>query len=172
MCQAPAGAALMRRKRKLAARVIHLSAGPLPDKIAGQFAGRLLVFSDASLKRQAAGAAVLFADQDSEPQVATRIFPAMGSNELELHAALFALWQVSQLFPAAAPALFSDNQDAVLRLQRAKVLGLTQDAALGLMLPELDLAAALASATLHWIPGHGSCRGNALADCHAAAAAN
>jgi len=169
---AASGTALMRRKAKRSKPIVHLSLGPLPAKIADQFADRLLVFSDASLKRQAAGVAVFFADPAAEPQVATRIFATMGSNELELRAALFALAQAAQLYPAAEPALFCDNQDAVLRLQRAKILGLAQDSALAAMLPELDLAAALARATVHWVKGHGACRGNALADHYAALAAD
>lgn len=159
-----------RRKKKIE-RVIHLSVGPLPLRLAGRFAGRTLVFSDASCKRQGGLAAVIFADQDAQPQVATRSVPVVGSNALELQAALFALATARGQFSGQAMALFSDNQDAVIRLNRACREGLGEDGELAAMLDAGDPAAALAGVDFVWIKGHGSCRGNELADRHAAEAA-
>jgi ribonuclease HI len=115
---------------------------------------------------------VLFDTPDSEPLVSTRSVAIIGSNELELQAALFALGQAQQHFPDRPLALFSDNQDAVARLNRAKTEGLTQDPALQQMLAESGITVTLGKATICWIKGHGSCRGNILADLHAAEAAN
>ena len=147
----------------------------MPPRYAGRFDGRLLVFSDASLKRHGGLAAVLFDGDEEAPRVGTRSVPAAGSNELELQAALFGLAQARAHFPGRSLALFADNQDAVLRLERAKALGVAQDPALGGMWAALggneDLAATLADAALCWVKGHGKCRGNALADAHAATAA-
>ena len=97
--------------------------------------------------------------------------PITGSNELELQAALFALEQARDLFPGQPLALFSDNQDAVVRLNQGKTHGLDQDPELHQMLGALDLVETLAHASVCWIKGHGSCRGNILADLHAAEAA-
>lgn len=163
-----------RKRKKPSIRPIRLSDGPLPPRYAGRFDGRLLVFSDASLKRHGGLAAVLFDGDEEAPRVGTRSVPAAGSNELELQAALFGLAQARAHFPGRSLALFADNQDAVLRLERAKALGLAQDPALGGMWTALgcdeDLAEALADAALCWVKGHGKCRGNALADAHAATA--
>ena len=160
-----------RRRKKKALRIIHQSAGPLPLRLAERFTGQLLVFSDASLKRTGGLAAVMFGDPESEPLVATRSVPPDGSNELELQAALFALQQARRHFPERPLALFSDNQDAVSRLNRAIESGLAQDEALGSMLAALEIAAPLDNALICWVKGHASCRGNTLADRHAAAAA-
>jgi ribonuclease HI len=160
-----------RRRKKKIARVIHPSAGPLPLRLAPLYAGQLLVFSDASLKRHGALAAILFATPDSEALVRTRTVAIIGSNELELQAALFALEQASELYPGRPLALFSDNQDAVSRLNRGKTRGLEQDPELRCMLGQLDLVETLAIAAVCWIKGHSSCRGNILADLHAAEAA-
>lgn len=164
-----------RRKKKID-RPVHLSAGPLPLRLAGRFADRPLVFSDASLKRHGGLAAVIFADPEAPPQVATQTVPAAGSNALELQALLFALATARRQLPAGSPlALFSDNQDAVIRLTRACCDGLAQDAELAEMLGEglgeADADDALAGVEFVWIKGHGSCRGNDLADRHAAGAA-
>lgn len=160
-----------RRKRKIV-RAIHPSAGPLPLKLAARFAGQLLVFSDASRRRHGGLAAVLFDDHDGEPLIATRTVALDGSNELELAAVLFALEEVARRFPGRAPAIFSDNSDAVARLSRAATLGLAQDAALAVLCGAPGVAAALAGASFCWVRGHGTCRGNTLADRHAAAAAS
>lgn len=162
---------MSRKRKKKTVPVIHLSPGPLPLRIAGQFAGQLLVFSDASQNKHGGLAAVLFDDADQPPLVATRTLPPIGSNELELQAALFALAQVQQHFPGRQCTLFSDNQDAASRLNRAKTHGLAQDPELARMLAEQEIAATLALADIRWIKGHSSCRGNALADQHAAEAA-
>jgi ribonuclease HI len=159
-----------RRKKKIV-RVIHPSPGPLPAKLAPLFAERLLLFSDASQKRHGGLAAVFFTTPESEAQVRTRTVALAGSNELELQAALFALEQARQLFPGRELALFSDNHDAVLRLNRARTLGLDHDTELGQMAGSRHLAETLANASINWIKGHGSCRGNILADQHAAEAA-
>ena len=161
---------MARRKRKIAP-VIHLSAGPLPPRLAARFPGLLLVFSDASRRRQGGLAVVLFNDHAGEPLVATRTVPLDGSNELELSAALFALEVAAREFPGRALALFSDNSDAVSRLARAATLGLAQDAMLAAMCGAPGVVAALAGASFCWVRGHGTSRGNALADLHAAAAA-
>lgn len=160
-----------RRKKKIE-RPVHLSAGPLPSRLAGRFADRPLVFSDASLKRHGGLAAVIFADPEAPPQVATQTVPATGSHALELQAALFALATARRQLPVGSPlALFSDNQDAMIRLGRAGREGLAADAELAGMLGEGDGADALAGVEFVWIKGHGSCRGNDLADRHAAAVA-
>ncbi|MDP2882385.1 MAG: RNase H family protein [Azonexus sp.] len=145
---------------------------PLPLRLAPLYAGHLQVFSDASQKRHGGLAAVLFATPDSEALVRTRAVPIIGSNELELQATLFALEQARDLFPDRPLALFSDNQDAVHRLNRSKTEGLEQDPELRQMLDALDLLETLAKASICWIKGHGSCRGNILADQHAAEAAS
>lgn len=165
-------ATMPRRRKKKIVRVIHPSVSPLPVRLAPLYAGDLQVFSDASQKRHGGLAAILFVTPDSEALVRTRTVAVIGSNELELQAALFALEQARDLFPGRPPALFSDNQDAVLRLNRAKNQGLEQDPALRDMLGALDLAETLDHASICWIKGHGSCRGNILADRHAAEAAN
>jgi len=164
-------ALVAQRKKKKAARPIHPSAGPLPAKLAGCFAGRLLVFSDASRKRHGGLAAVLFDDHDGEPVVATRSVALAGSNELELLAAIFALEEAERRFPARPVALFSDNSDALARLTQAATFGLAQDLPLADLCAAPGVAAALASASFNWVRGHASCRGNLLADQHAAAAA-
>lgn len=161
-----------KRRKKKTVRVIHPSASPLPVRLAPLYAGHVQVFSDASQKRHGGLAAVLFATPDCEALVRTRTVAVIGSNELELQATLFALEQARQIFPDQAIALFSDNQDAVSRLNRGKTQGLDQDPALQEMLAALDLVDTLAHASICWIKGHGSCRGNILADQHAAEAAS
>lgn len=161
---------MARRKRRVV-RVNHLSPGPLPAKLAARFTGQLLVFSDASCKRHGGLAAVLFDDHAGEPIIASRAVALAGSNDLELKAAVFALEEGSRRFPGRSLALFSDNSDAVARLTRAAALGLAQDAALAAICGTPGVAAALAGASFCWVRGHGTCRGNALADLHAAAAA-
>ena len=114
---------------------------------------------------------MLYADAASEPLAFARCVPLDGSNELELRAAVFGLEQADRLYPGLAVALFSDNIDAIKRLARAKALGSARDAELGERFPGLPLDAWLAQANLNWIKGHGACRGNALADAQARAAA-
>ena len=161
-----------RRRKKKTVRVIHPSENPLPVRLAPLYVGQLQVFSDASQKRHGGLAAILFATPDSEAVVRSRTVPIIGSNELELQATLFALEQARDLFPSQPLALFSDNQDAVSRLNRGKIEGLEQDPELRQMLTEADLVKTLANATVCWIKGHSSCRGNILADQHAAEAAS
>lgn len=160
-----------RRRKKKIVRVIHQSVGPLPLRLMPRFAGYLLVFSDASQKSHGGLAAVLFDDPESTALVSTRTVPVVGSNELELQAVLFGLEQALQHFPGRQLALFSDNQDAVSRLVRAKTQGAAQDPALQQLLAEHGVAATLENASFCWIKGHSSCRGNTLADLHAAEAA-
>ncbi len=93
------------------------------------------------------------------------------SNELELAAALFGLEEAQRQFPGEPAALFSDNQDAVVRLARAKAEGLAHDPALARMLAERGLASVPECVSVCWVQGHATCRGNALADQHARAAA-
>ena len=162
----------MRKKlKKNAVRVIPQSAGPLPLKFASQYEGVVLVFSDASIKTHGGMAAVLFGKPESDPIVVTRTVPSIGSNELELQAALFGLLQAEQMFPDRHLALFTDNSDAAIRLTRAKELGLGQDKALAQIMPALDINKSLARASFRWLKGHSSCRGNTLADKYARDAA-
>lgn len=163
---------MSRRRKKKIVRFIHPSVEPLPLRLAPLYAGHLQVFSDASQKRHGGLAAVLFATPDSEALVRTRAVPIIGSNELELQATLFALEQARDLFPDRPLALFSDNQDAVIRLNRGKAPGMGHDPELREMLDALDLLETLTKASICWIKGHGSCRGNILADQHAAEAAS
>lgn len=160
-----------RKRKKKIVRVIHQSVGPLPLRLAGRFVGHRLLFTDASRQRHGGLAAVLFDDPDSPPLIATRQVPPFGSNELELLASLFGLEFAQKNHPDQAIALFSDNRDAVDRLNRAKTEGLTDDPALASLLLAAGLAAIPALTSIHWIPGHSSCRGNTLADRHAREAA-
>lgn len=160
-----------KRRPKKKDRLLYPSVGPLPAKYAGRFAGHVLVFSDASEKRHGGQAAVIFADPAGEPEIASRTTALIGSNEQELQAALFALQLAGNRFPEARLALFSDNLDAVNRLQRAKMLGLADDGELAQMLAGLDSAPLLERAEISWIKAHATCRGNRLADQHAALAA-
>lgn len=160
-----------RSARKRAKPVIHLSQGPLPLKFDAQYRDHVCVFSDASNKTQGGLAAVLFGTPDSVPVVATLGVPLVGSNEQELHAALFAMRLAGALFPGRPLALFTDNQDAATRLLRAQASGPAGDPGLGRIVPELDLAAILPHVSIRWIKGHSTCRGNALADQYARTAA-
>jgi len=160
-----------KKPKKKNVHEITQSTGPLPLKIAGQYDGLLLVFSDASAKGHGGLAAVLFDEPESEPIVVTRTVPSIGSNEMELQAALFGLLQAERLFPHRQLALFTDNSDAAIRLIRAKEQGLDQDQALAHLLPALDIRKSLAQASIRWIKGHSSCRGNTLADTYARNAA-
>jgi ribonuclease HI len=145
--------------------------------MAGDYPGKLLVFTDASKKHQAAVAAVLFPDQAGEPVVAMQQMAMIGSNELEFQAVLYGLLQAQLSFPDRPLALFSDNQDAIARICRAKALGLEQDpalsgTALSGVFPALKteqalsvaLSVALTLASFHWVKAHHYCRGNRLAD--------
>ncbi len=163
--------AMTKRREKHRPPTIHLSPGPLPARLMPE-ADLALVFTDASRLRHGGLAAILYDDAGSEALVFTRCVPLDGSNELELQAAVFGLEQAALSFPGRPFGLFSDNQDAMTRLSRAQTLGLEQDAALAGRFPGLDLAALLAPARLRWIKGHGSSRGNALADAHARSVAS
>lgn len=162
---------MAKRRKKKIVRLIHLSAGPLPSRIASLYADLPLVFSDASLKRQGGIAAVLFATADSPPMIASQSQPLTGSNELELQASLFAMQQAAQHFPGLAFALFSDNQDAIERLQQAQNSSLEDDSALSALLCAHELHDVLQRVQFRWIKGHATCRGNHLADQHARQAA-
>ena len=128
-----------------------------------------LVFTDASRLRHGGLSVVLYADAASEPLAFARCVPLDGSNELELQAAIFGLEQAGLHFPGQTIALFSDNQDAITRLNRAKQLGIDQDVLLAEYF--LEIAGRLSLVSFHWIKGHGRCRGNALADTQARLAA-
>jgi len=160
-----------KRRKKQAAPVRHLSTAPLPARLMPGFSDLPLVFTDASRLRHGGLSAVLYADAAGEPLTFTRSVPLDGSNELELRAAVFGLEQADRLYPGMAFALFSDNLDAIRRLSRAKMLGCALDTELGERFPGQPLDAWLAQANLNWIKGHGTCRGNALADAQARAAA-
>lgn len=160
-----------RKRKKKAVCLIHLSDGPLPLRLAVLFAGDLLVFSDASQKRHGGIASVIFDAHDSPPQVSMRTVPVVGSNELELMAALFGLEQAQQHFPSRKLALFSDNQDAVIRLNRAKQEGFSKDLDLARMFANLGIPTVLAHVSITWVKAHATCRGNTLADFHAREAA-
>jgi ribonuclease HI len=159
------------RRKKKTVRIIYQSPGPLPARIAEQYAGQPLVFSDASARRNGGLAAVLFNSPDAEAIIATQTVPLDGSNALEFQAVLFALAQASINFPGQPFALFTDNRDAADRLQRAKIQGLVQDAELAQRLNQQGTTDAFAHASICWIKSHASCRGNTLADQHAAEAA-
>jgi len=160
-----------KRRKKQAAPVRHLSTAPLPARLMPGFSDLPLVFTDASRLRHGGLSAVLYADAAGEPLTFARSVPLDGSNELELRAAVFGLEQADRLYPGMAFALFSDNLDAIRRLSRAKMLGCALDTELGERFPGQPLDAWLAQANLNWIKGHGTCRGNALADAQARAAA-
>ena len=162
---------MSKRRKKQASPVTHLSSGPLPARLMPGFGDLPLVFTDASRLRHGGLSVVLYADAASEPLAFARCVPLDGSNELELRAAVFGLEQADRLYPGLAFALFSDNIDAIKRLARAKALGSARDTELGERFPGLPLDAWLAQANLNWIKGHGACRGNALADAQARAAA-
>lgn len=162
---------MSKRRKKQAAPVRHLSTAPLPARLMPGFSDLPLVFTDASRLRHGGLSAVLYADAAGEPLAFTRSVPLDGSNELELRAAVFGLEQADRLYPGMAFALFSDNLDAIRRLSRAKMLGCALDTELGERFPGQPLDAWLAQANLNWIKGHGTCRGNALADAQARAAA-
>ena len=160
-----------RRKKKLV-RVIHQSVGPLPLRLAAQYASHLLVFSDASQKRHGGLAVVLFDSPVSEARVVTQPVPIIGSNELELQAAVFALGEAQRQFPERRLALFSDNQDAVIRLRQFQGAGTGSDPVLSQMLAVQGIVSNLVNAEICWIKGHATCRGNTLADQHAGQAAS
>lgn len=162
---------MSKRRKKQAAPVRHLSTAPLPARLMPGFSDLPLVFTDASRLRHGGLSAVLYADAAGEPLSFARSVPLDGSNELELRAAVFGLEQADRLYPGMAFALFSDNLDAIRRLARAKMLGCALDTELGERFPGQPLDAWLAQANLNWIKGHGTCRGNALADAQARVAA-
>lgn len=162
---------MSKRRKKKIVRVIHPSVGALPLRLVDEYADCRLVFSDASLQRHGGLAAVLFADNGGEPQVATCRVAPIGSNELELQAALFALAEADRHFPGEALALFSDNQPAVIRLARAWAEGTEADPELAGMLAALGIAPGRMGTRFRWVPGHAGCRGNLLADFHARATA-
>lgn len=162
---------MARRRKKPPQRVPPLSAGPLPAKLAARFPVGPWIFSDASKLHRGGLAAVLYRDDVSEPTVATCSVAPVGSNALELLAALFALSEAGRHFPGLGGTLFSDNRDAVDRLQRAKSHGLAADPELATLPEAAGLGELLARIEICWVPGHAACRGNALADLHARAAA-
>ena len=162
---------MAKRRKKKIVRIIHQSPGPLPLRIAEQYAGQPLVFSDASAKRNGGLAVALFSSPDADAIIATQTVPLDGSNALEFEAVLFALSQALINFPGQKFALFTDNRDAADRLQRAKEQGLAQDVELAQRLEQQGSSDAFAHATICWVKGHASCRGNTLADKHAAEAA-
>lgn len=164
-------AAMPRKRPKKTNRPTTPSPAPLPARLAPAFADLLQVFSDASQRRHGGLAAVLFADAGAEPLVTTRTIAVQGSNELELLAALFALAQARAHFPGRQLALFSDNRDAIDRLDRASRQGLAGDPALAALLAANGLTDMLAVSTFRWVRAHATCRGNLLADAAAAAAA-
>lgn len=159
---------MAKRRKKKILREIYPSIGPLPERLAADYAGRVLVFSDASLKRQGGLAAVIFGPDAGEPLILTRSVATDGSNELELQAALFALQHAVERFPGEALALFSDNHDAVSRLSLAMQTGADGNEASGGLLSGISFPRDM---VVRWIKGHGTCRGNWLADRHAAEAA-
>lgn len=151
-----------RRKHRTAAP-LPLSIGPLPRKLEASFLDWPLAFCDASQLTHGGLGVVLFEHGLDPVWTARRSLPPLASNELELHAACFALEVASQFFAGRRFALFSDNQDAIAQLLRWQGPG---DAG-----APPQLAAPLQLASLHWIKGHGRCRGNALADAAAREAA-
>lgn len=162
---------MAKRRKKKVDRIIHLSAGPLPERLLLRFPDLALVFTDASRLRHGGLAAILYRTAEAEPEAFTSSVVPVGSNELELQAAIFGLEQAARLFAGQRFVLFSDNQDAISRLNRCKQQGAALDEQLASLLPGADIDTLLKHATPSWVPGHGSCRGNALADQYARAAA-
>ncbi len=162
---------MSKKRKKKVVRTIYPSPGALPPRLLGEYAGCRLVFSDASRQHHGGLAAVLFADNEGEPQVATRRVAPVGSNELELLAAIFALAEADKCFAGEPLALFSDNQPAIQRLSHAWAGGIADDDELATLLASHSLVIAGVNAAFRWVPGHGTCRGNLLADFHARAAA-
>jgi ribonuclease HI len=162
---------MTKRRKKKVAPTIHLSAGPLPERLAQRFPDQALLFTDASRLRHGGLAAIIYRSADAEPEIFTRSVPLDGSNELELQAAIFGLQRAALLLPELPFALFSDNQDAVVRLTRVKQSGASQDQQLTSLFPDTDFDTLLRHAELSWVQGHGRCRGNALADEQARVAA-
>ena len=89
-----------------------------------------------------------------------------------LNRSLVCVLFVTAVAASACVSLASDNQDAISRLTRCKQRGALQDEQLSALFPRHDIDALLEHATPSWIPGHGRCRGNALADQHARLAAD
>ena len=162
---------MTKRRKKKIVRPIHLSAGPLPARLCERFGNVRLIFTDASQIHHGGLAAVLFDEEGLPPVIALRTVPRLGSNQLEFQAAILGLELVMQNRDDRPFALFSDNQDTVLRLCRAKTEGLQHDPELACRLQAAGIAEVLERVSFHWIPGHSSCRGNALADRHAREAA-
>lgn len=162
---------MAKRRKKKVERIVHLSPGPLPERLLLRFPDHGLVFTDASRLRHGGLAAILYRTADAEPEIITCSVAPIGSNELELQAALFGLEQAARLFAGQRFALFSDNLDAITRLTDCKQRGIAADKKLLSLFPTGDIDSLLQHATPSWIPGHGRCRGNALADLHARAAA-
>ena len=155
---------MAKHRKKKVAPTVHLSAGPLPERLALRFPDQALLFTDASRLRHGGLAAIIYRSADAEPDIFTRSVPLDGSNELELQAAIFGLQRAALLLPEQPFALFSDNQDAVVRLTRVKQSGAAQDPQLASLFPDTDFDTLLRHAVLSWVQGHGRCRGNALAD--------
>ena len=162
---------MAKRRKKKVERIVHLSPGPLPERLLLRFPDHGLLFTDASRLHHGGLAAILYRTADAEPEIFTGSVPPIGSNELELQAAIFGLEQAARLYPRQRLALFSDNQDAIVRLVDCKLRGIAQDEQLASLCPNRNIEALLQDATPNWIPGHGRCRGNALADQHARRAA-
>lgn len=163
---------MAKKRKKKVVRFIYQSVGPLPLRLAGHYAGLPMVFSDASAKRCGGLAAVLFGDTNAEAIITTQSVPLDASNALEFQAALFALSQACKHFPGQPFALFTDNLDTANRLKLAKEQGLAQDAELAHGLNQMGMSDGLAQVSICWVKGHSSCRGNTLADQHAAVAAS
>ncbi|MDE2441775.1 MAG: hypothetical protein KGP14_12190 [Betaproteobacteria bacterium] len=162
---------MAKRRKKKVERIVPLSPGPLPERLLRRLSDHGLLFTDASRLRHGGLAAILYRTAHAEPEIFTCTVPAIGSNELELQAAVFGLAQAARLFAGQRFTLFSDNLDAITRLTRCKERGIAQDKQLASFFPSLVFEALLQCAALSWIPGHGRCRGNALADQHARLAA-
>lgn len=161
-----------KRRKKKTVRQYDLSPGALPAKLSDKFEGYVLVFCDASKKTYAGIAAILFAGNCSEPLAFAATTAMKGSNELELEAALFALHQANLQFPDQPIALFSDNQDTVVRLKNVRQHGIASDPFLSNRFANLNIHDALNRLSVNWIKSHSHCRGNALADQYAREVAN
>lgn len=160
------------KKKKKTVHVVYPSAGPLPTRIAEKYPDHMLIFSDASMKKFGGLACVIFLTAESTPLISTRTVEPSGSNNLELAALLFA-WNQSMHFQTEAKrALFSDNQDAITRLNLASSKGLDQDADLRQLIEQQEHKLAFDNIEFCWVKGHGNCRGNLLADLNASQAAD
>jgi ribonuclease HI len=160
-----------RHKKKISASPTYVSLGALPDRLLNQVQDQRLIFTDASLQHHGGLAAVLFESNASEPEIVSATVPPLGSNQLEFQALLFGLTAGHRHFSGQPFVLFSDNHDAVVRIQTAISRGLQHDPGVSALAHSLGFPTVLESFSVRWIKSHATSRGNQLADLHARKAA-